>query len=201
DRTPVGSAACAQVDEQLASARGCRIWGGGIGGCYGRIDRADDLRAAAGDSAATHRRSRFRRRGPSSSGRGLGERREVADAHRSVRLGAGHLRTGLRNRFAELVAHDGRGVVFSSNSLTDHTIAEAGVADIEKDQLVALGSLEQVVSEPRGSLPAELSGVNVYSGLARKGWLSIGHSAVRARTELDGKVFVTLGWRAARLSL
>src|SRR5699024_9374770 len=36
----------------------------------------------------------------------------------------GHLRTGLRNRFAELVAHDGRGVVFSSNSLTDDTIAE-----------------------------------------------------------------------------
>src|SRR5699024_3138877 len=63
----------------------------------------------------------------------------------------GHPPTGLRNRFAELVAHDGRGVVFSSTSLTDHTIAEAGVADIEKDQLVALGSLEQVVSEPRGS--------------------------------------------------
>jgi hypothetical protein len=113
----------------------------------------------------------------------------------------GHLRTGLRNRFAELVAEAGRGVLFSSNSLTDHTIAEAGVADIEKDQLVALGSLEQIVTEPRGSLPAELSGVNVYSGLARKGWLSIGHSAVRARTELDGKVFVTLGWRAALLSL
>ncbi|MGR6090932.1 ABC transporter [Brevibacterium sp. CSND-B09] len=113
----------------------------------------------------------------------------------------GHLRTGLRGRFAELVAQEGRGVVFSSNSLTDHTIAEAGVADIEKDQLVALGSLEQIVTEPRGSLPAELSGVNVYSGLARKGWLSIGHSAVRARTELDGKVFVTLGWRAALLSL
>lgn len=113
----------------------------------------------------------------------------------------GHLRTGLRNRFAELVAADGRGVVFSSNSLTDHTIAEAGVADIEKDQLVALGSLEDIVSEPRGSLPAELSGVNVYSGLARRGWLSIGHSAVKARTVLDGKVFVTLGWRAAHLSL
>ena len=113
----------------------------------------------------------------------------------------GHLRTGLRSRFAELVAGEGRGVVFSSNSLTDHTIAEAGVANIEKDQLVALGSLEQIVTEPRGSLPAELSGVNVYSGLARKGWLSIGHSAVRARTELDGKVFVTLGWRAALLSL
>ncbi|WGP05962.1 hypothetical protein QFE97_17890 [Bacillus subtilis] len=113
----------------------------------------------------------------------------------------GHLRTGLRSRFAELVAGEGRGVVFSSNSLTDHTIAEAGVANIEKDQLVAFGSLEQIVTEPRGSLPAELSGVNVYSGLARKGWLSIGHSAVRARTELDGKVFVTLGWRAALLSL
>jgi hypothetical protein len=113
----------------------------------------------------------------------------------------GHLRTGLRSRFAELVAQEGRGVVFSSNSLTDHSIAEAGVADIEKDQLVAFGSLEQIVTEPRGSLPAELSGVNVYSGLARKGWLSIGHSAVRARTELDGKVFVTLGWRAALLSL
>ncbi|HJF75298.1 MAG TPA: ABC transporter [Brevibacterium linens] len=113
----------------------------------------------------------------------------------------GHLRTGLRSRFAELVAQERRGVVFSSNSLTDHTIAEAGVANIEKDQLVALGSLEQIVTEPRGSLPAELSGVNVYSGLARKGWLSIGHSAVRARTELDGKVFVTLGWRAALLSL
>ena len=113
----------------------------------------------------------------------------------------GHLRTGLRSRFAELVAGERRGVVFSSNSLTDHSIAEAGVADIEKDQLVAFGSLEQIVTEPRGSLPAELSGVNVYSGLARKGWLSIGHSAVRARTELDGKVFVTLGWRAALLSL
>ncbi|WP_181275122.1 ABC transporter [Brevibacterium oceani] len=113
----------------------------------------------------------------------------------------GHLRTGLRNRFAELVRVEGRGVVLSSNSLTDHTIAEAGVADIEKDQLVALGSLEEIVSEPRGSLPAELSGVNVYSGLARRGWLSIGHSAVKARTELDGKVFVTLGWRAALLSL
>lgn len=113
----------------------------------------------------------------------------------------GHLRTGLRTRFAELVTAGRRGVVFSSNALTDHTIAEAGVADIEKGQLVAFGSLAQIVSEPRGSLPAELSGVNVYSGLARKGWLSIGHSAVRARTELDGKVFVTLGWRAARLSL
>lgn len=113
----------------------------------------------------------------------------------------GHLRTGLRSQFAALVAAHGRGVVFTSNSLTDHTIAEAGVADIEKDQLVAFGSLAQIVSEPRGSLPAELSGVNVFSGLARKGWLSIGHSAVRARTELDGKVFITLGWRAARLSL
>ncbi|MGO2037101.1 MAG: ABC transporter [Brevibacterium sp.] len=113
----------------------------------------------------------------------------------------GHLRTGVRARFAELAARDRRGVVFSSNSLTDHTIAEAGVADIEKGQLVALGPLEQIVTEPRGSLPAELSGVNVYSGLARKGWLSIGHSAVKARTELDGKVYVTLGWRAALLSL
>lgn len=113
----------------------------------------------------------------------------------------GHLRTGLRSRFAELAVRDGRGVVFSSNSLTDHTIAEAGVADIEKGQLVALGPLEQIVTEPRGSLPAELRGVNVYSGLARKGWLSIGHSAIRDRTELDGKVFVTLGWRAALLSL
>src|SRR5699024_10383770 len=178
DRTPVGSSACAQVDEQLSSPRRCRIWGGGIGGGYGRIDRAARPLAAAWSSGAKWL--------------------TLIDPFASV---PGHLRTGLRNRFAELVAHDGRGVVFSSNSLTDHTIAEAGVADIEKDQLVALGSLEQVVSEPRGSLPAELSGVNVYSGLARKGWLSIGHSAVRARTELDGKVFVTLGWRAARLSL
>lgn len=113
----------------------------------------------------------------------------------------GHVRTGLRNRLADLVAAESRGVVFSSNTLTDFTVADAGVANIEKGELVALGTLEQVVTEPRGSLPAELSGVNVYSGLARRGWLSIGHSAVKARTELDGKVFVTLGWRSALLSL
>lgn len=113
----------------------------------------------------------------------------------------GHVRAGLRGRLADLAAAHGRGIVFTSNTLTDFTVAEAGVADIEKGELVAFGTLEQVVTEPRGSLPAELSGVNVYSGLARKGWLSIGHSAVKARTELDGKVFVTLGWRSALLSL
>ncbi|GAA1860767.1 hypothetical protein GCM10009813_22460 [Brevibacterium marinum] len=113
----------------------------------------------------------------------------------------GHARAGLRGRLADLAAAHGRGIVFSSNTLTDFTVAEAGVADIENGELVAFGTVEQVVSEPRGSLPAELSGVNVYSGLARKGWLSIGHSAVKARTELDGKVFVTLGWRSALLSL
>src|SRR5699024_7013439 len=127
--------------------------GGGIGGRYGRIDRADDLRAPAGDSAATHRRARFRRPGPPSAGRRLRDatarprfalRREslrrridglACVARARLRLAAawasgatwltlidpftsvpGHLRTGLRNRFAELVAHDGRGVVFSSNS-------------------------------------------------------------------------------------
>lgn len=113
----------------------------------------------------------------------------------------GHVRAGLRNRLADLIAANGRGVVFTSNTLTDFSIAEAGVANIEKGELLAFGTLDQVVTEPRGSLPAELSGVNIYSGLARKGWLSIGHSAVKARTELDGKVFVTLGWRSALLSL
>ena len=113
----------------------------------------------------------------------------------------GHVRAGLRGRLADLTAAHGRGIVFTSNTLTDFTVAEAGVADIEKGELVAFGTLEQIVTEPRGSLPAELSGVNVYSGLARRGWLSIGHSAVKARTELDGKVFVTLGWRSALLSL
>ncbi|TSI13248.1 ABC transporter [Brevibacterium aurantiacum] len=113
----------------------------------------------------------------------------------------GHVRAGLRGRLADLAAAHGRGIVFTSNTLTDFTVAAAGVADIEKGELVSFGTLEQVVTEPRGSLPAELSRVNVYSGLARKGWLSIGHSAVKARTELDGKVFVTLGWRSALLSL
>ncbi|MCM1011034.1 ABC transporter [Brevibacterium sp. XM4083] len=113
----------------------------------------------------------------------------------------GHIRTGLRARLADLAAAEGRGIVFSSDTLTDFIIAEAGVADIEKGELVAFGSLASVVSEPRGSLPAELTGVNIWSGLARKGWLSIGHSAVRARTELDGKVFVTLPWRSALVSL
>lgn len=113
----------------------------------------------------------------------------------------GHIRTGLRARLADLAAAQGRGIVLSSTTLTDFIIAEAGVANIEKGELVALGPLATVVSEPRGSLPAELTGVNIWSGLARKGWLSIGHSAVRARTELDGKVFVTLPWRAALVSL
>lgn len=113
----------------------------------------------------------------------------------------GHVRTGLRSTFADLIASSDRGAVFTSSILADFIIAEAGVANIEKGELVALGSLQTIVSEPRGSLPAELSRVNIYSGLARKGWLSIGHSAVRARTELDGKVFVTLSWRSAQLSL
>ncbi|GAA0034376.1 hypothetical protein NCCP602_03370 [Brevibacterium metallidurans] len=113
----------------------------------------------------------------------------------------GHIRTGLRARLADLAAAEDRGIVLSSTTLTDFIIAEAGVADVEKGELVAFGSLASVVTEPRGSLPAELTGVNIWSGLARKGWLSIGHSAVRARTELDGKVFVTLPWRSAVVSL
>lgn len=113
----------------------------------------------------------------------------------------GHVRTGLRARLADLAAADDRGIVLSSTTLTDFIIAEAGVADVEKGELVAFGSLASVVTEPRGSLPAELTGVNIWSGLARKGWLSIGHSAVRARTEFDGKVFVTLPWRSAVVSL
>ena len=40
----------------------------------------------------------------------------------------------------------------------------------------------------------------MFSGLARKGWLSIGHSQVRARTELDGKVFVTIPVNAVAMS-
>ncbi len=113
----------------------------------------------------------------------------------------GHVRTGLRARLADLAVAEDRGIVLSSTTLTDFIIAEAGVADVEKGELVAFGSLASVVTEPRGSLPAELTGVNIWSGLARKGWLSIGHSAVRARTELDGKVFVTLPWRSAVVSL
>lgn len=113
----------------------------------------------------------------------------------------GHVRTGLRARLADLAASEDRGIVLSSTTLTDFIIAEAGVADVEKGELVAFGSLSSVVTEPRGSLPAELTGVNIWSGLARKGWLSIGHSAVRARTELDGKVLVTLPWRSAVVSL
>lgn len=54
------------------------------------------------------------------------------------------------------------------------------------------GPPARVAGDPRTPLVAAERGINLFSGLARKGRLSIGHTPITAATHLDGQVLITL---------
>ncbi|WP_347031574.1 hypothetical protein [Brevibacterium paucivorans] len=109
-------------------------------------------------------------------------------------------RTSLRNRILDTCERLHLGLIMSTYSLTDAHVIGGWTIVVEKDQVADQGPLEAQLATPRSNLAAAHRRVNVFSGLARKGWLSIGHSQVRARTQLDGKVFVTIPVNAVAMS-
>lgn len=109
-------------------------------------------------------------------------------------------RAGIRGRLLDACIAFRRGLVASGSSVIDAAVLGDSAVAIEKGRIADSGPLEAQLAEPRSSLAAAATGVTVFSGLARRGWLSIGHSQVRARTDLDGKVYVTIPTAAARLS-
>lgn len=109
-------------------------------------------------------------------------------------------RAGIRGRLLDALDHFELGAVFVLDSAVDAGIIGGRTVVLELDQVADAGDFGQQLRTPRSNLAADLAGVNVFSGLARRGWLSIGHSQVRAKTELDGKVFVTIPTGAVRLS-
>ncbi|EFG48152.1 hypothetical protein HMPREF0183_0668 [Brevibacterium mcbrellneri ATCC 49030] len=109
-------------------------------------------------------------------------------------------RTSLRNRILDTCKRLDLGLIMSTSSLTDAFVIGGWAIVVEKEQVADQGPIEAQLATPRSNLAAAHRRVNVFSGLARKGWLSIGHSQVRARTELDGKVFVTIPVNAVAMS-
>ena len=114
---------------------------------------------------------------------------------------SGGARSSLRSRLLEAAQTFGLGLVVSTANPVDAGLLGGEVVVLEKDQIADRGSLGAQLTAPRSNLAAQLARVNVFSGLARRGWVSIGHSQVKARTELDGKVFATIPYDAATLSL
>ena len=112
----------------------------------------------------------------------------------------GDLRAGVRGRLLGVCEEFGLGLVLASNDLLDAATTGGTTVVVEKGQVADSGELAAMLRNPRSNLAASFAGVNVFSGLARRGWLSIGHSQVRARTELDGKVFVTIPTDATTMS-
>ena len=112
----------------------------------------------------------------------------------------GDLRAGVRGRLLGVCEEFGLGLVLASNDLLDAATTGGTTVVVEKGQVADAGELAAMLRSPRSNLAASFAGVNVFSGLARRGWLSIGHSQVRARTELDGKVFVTIPTDATTMS-
>lgn len=111
-----------------------------------------------------------------------------------------HARLGARRTVMQVAGKHDLGIVLATTDVMDAALLGGTLTVLEKDQVAQTGPLAEHLSEPRSNLAARWSGVNVFSGLARRGWLSIGHSQVRARTELDGKVFVTIPTDAATVS-
>lgn len=109
-------------------------------------------------------------------------------------------RTSWRNRILDSCERLGLGLIMSTTSLVDAFVVDGWTIVVEKDQVADQGPLAQQLETPRSNLAAAHRRVNVFSGLARRGWLSIGHSQVRAKTELDGKVFVTIPVNAVTMS-
>ncbi|WP_291796957.1 hypothetical protein [Brevibacterium sp.] len=113
----------------------------------------------------------------------------------------GHLRSGLRTALLRAVHARGLGAVLSTDSPVDAVVTGARIIELDAEQVAQAGDARTIFGMPRGGLSAALGGANVMSGLARKGWLSIGHSQVRRRTELDGKVYLAIPTDAVTLSL
>lgn len=112
----------------------------------------------------------------------------------------GSARTALRNRLTDVCERLGVGLIVSTRSVTDAFALDGWTVVLEKGQVADQGPLAGQLATPRSNLAAAHARVNVFSGLARRGWLSIGHSQVKAKTDLDGKVFVTIPHDATTLS-
>ncbi|WAL39727.1 hypothetical protein BRM1_10755 [Brevibacterium sp. BRM-1] len=114
---------------------------------------------------------------------------------------AGRERAGARDHLVRTLARRGLGLVMSTADPVDAGVVGGRVTVLEKGQVADSGPFGAQLAAPRSNLAAGLAGVNVFSALARGGWISIGHSQVRARTELDGKLFVTIPTSAVRLAV
>ncbi len=113
----------------------------------------------------------------------------------------GHQRSGLRSLLFRELRTTGLGAVLSTDSPVDALVLGARILELDAEQVAQEGDATTILGRPRGGLTASLAGANVMSGLARRGWLSIGHSQVRRRTDLDGKVYLAIPTDAVTLSV
>lgn len=113
----------------------------------------------------------------------------------------GHQRAGLRSLLMRELRTTGLGAVLSTDSPVDALVLGARTIELDAEQVAQEGDATTILGRPRGGLTASLAGANVMSGLARRGWLSIGHSQVRRRTDLDGKVYLAIPTDAVTLSV
>lgn len=113
----------------------------------------------------------------------------------------GHQRAGLRSTLVRELRTSGLGAVLSTDSPVDALVLGARTIELDAEQVAQEGDATTILGRPRGGLTASLAGANVMSGLARRGWLSIGHSQVRRRTDLDGKVYLAIPTDAVTLSV
>lgn len=113
----------------------------------------------------------------------------------------GHQRAGLRSTLSRALREHSLGAVLSTDSLVDALVLDARTIELDAQQVAQEGDPTTIFGKPRGGLSASLARANVMSGLARRGWLSIGHSQVRRRTDLDGKVYLAIPTDAVALSV
>ena len=113
----------------------------------------------------------------------------------------GHQRAGLRSILVRELRSSGLGAILSTDSPVDALVLGARIIELDAEQVAQEGDATTILGRPRGGLTASLAGANVMSGLARRGWLSIGHSQVRRRTDLDGKVYLAIPTDAVTLSV
>ncbi|MCQ9386658.1 ABC transporter [Brevibacterium moorei] len=221
-RARIGAGSAADATVSPAEGRGTsanRLLAGGPRVRLARaVARLVDPRSAAFARAGRHfaldypalRRTRVGELGPEQLGRAqlacefahaLAHGRAQACVHEPFMGLSGGARAGLRANALAAVADFGIGLITATNNRIDAALMAPNAAMVEKDQLADYGPLGEQIAAPRSNLAASIAGVNVFSGLARSGWISIGHSQVRAKTELDGKLFVTIPTSAAVLSL
>lgn len=114
---------------------------------------------------------------------------------------SGRVRTGLRERVLAALDQFKLGLVIHTEDVVDAGVIGGEAIVIEQDQIADAGPLADQLAAPRSNFAAGFAGVNVFSALARGGWISIGHSRVKARTELDGKLLVSIPTHAVTLAV